>query len=97
MPRRAARIDANQPEIVAALRRAGASVTPLSSMGKGVPDLLVGYQGVNYLLELKDPNALRGPAQAMQLTPDEVAWHESWLGQVAVICNIEEALQLIGA
>ena len=44
--RRAARIDRNQPEIVKALRQVGAHVTSLAAVGDGVPDLLVGFQGM---------------------------------------------------
>ena len=40
--RRAGKIDANQPEIVAALRDAGCSVLSLAQLGGGVPDLLIG-------------------------------------------------------
>jgi hypothetical protein len=40
--RRAAKIDANQPQIVEALRKAGATVHSLAAVGNGIPDLLVG-------------------------------------------------------
>ena len=52
--RRAAAVDANQSEIVAALRKAGVTVTPLHQVGGGCPDLLCGFRGVNTLLEVKD-------------------------------------------
>ena len=94
--RRAANIDGNQPEIVAALRKAGATVQTLAAQGKGVPDLLIGFGGRNILAECKDPNALRGRAQALQLTPDEARWHDAWLGQVTIITSVEEALALLG-
>jgi Holliday junction resolvase len=51
--RRAARTDANQDGIVAALRGAGASVQSLAATGKGCPDLLVGWRGANLLMECK--------------------------------------------
>jgi hypothetical protein len=40
--RRASKVDANQREVVAALRGAGASVQLLHAVGEGCPDLLVG-------------------------------------------------------
>ena len=47
--RRAARVDANQAEIVAALRQAGASVWII-----GIPvDLLVGFRGMTIAVEIK--------------------------------------------
>jgi hypothetical protein len=87
--RRAARIDANQPEIVAALRGVGASVQPIHTLGQGVPDILVGWQGRNYLLEAKQG---RG-----KLTEDEAEWHVLWRGQVAVVRSVDDALAVIGA
>ena len=50
--RRAARTDANQAEIVAALRGVGASVQPLHAVGQGCPDLLVGKDNVQTALSL---------------------------------------------
>ena len=47
---RAAKIDANHEAVVLALRSAGATVQSLAGVGKGVPDLLVGYQGQTLLL-----------------------------------------------
>ena len=51
---RAAKIDANHEQVVTALRAAGATVQSLAGVGKGVPDLLVGYQGQTLLMEVKD-------------------------------------------
>lgn len=87
--RRAARIDANQPEIVAALRAVGCSVQTLAAVGAGVPDLLVGVSGVNLLMEVKTASG--------KLTKDQVPWHESWRGQVAIVRSVDEALNLVEA
>lgn len=92
--RHAARIDDNQPLIVEALRRAGARVQPLHTVGKGCPDLLVGFRGRNLLLEIKDGAK---SASRRELTRDERAWHDQWAGQVAVVASIAEALAAIGA
>jgi hypothetical protein len=54
--RRAAKVDANQTEIVQALRQIGAVVQSLAAVGNGCPDLLVGYRNRLFLLELKDGN-----------------------------------------
>lgn len=40
------RVDRNQPEIVDALRKAGASVGHTHSLGHGFPDIVVGLQGL---------------------------------------------------
>jgi hypothetical protein len=91
---RAARIDANQPEIIKALRACGATVQPLHTVGAGVPDLLVGYRGKNYLLEIKDSSK---PPSARRLTEDQIIWHVAWRGRVTIVTTINEALDAIGA
>lgn len=86
----AAKRDANEPEIVDALTRAGAVVYRLS--GSGLPDLLVGFRGDTYLLEVK---AARGA-----LTEDERLFLEAWHsagGVVRVVRTSEEALATVGA
>lgn len=100
------RIDANQPEIVLALRKAGCSVLVLSELGKGAPDLLVGelvykwrgldhdrYERVNYLLELKDGTK---PPSRRKLTADEQQFHDTWKGQVCIVSSVDEALAAVG-
>jgi len=93
MARRAAAVDANQPEIVKALRSVGATVQHLHTVGKGCPDILVGHRGRNFLLEIKD--GAKVPS-ARKLTDDEAAWHQQWLGNVAIVSNTDEALLAIG-
>jgi len=92
--RRAAKVDRNQGQIVEALRKAGASVEPIFRLGRGIPDLLVGYRKVNTLIEVKDGEA---PPSKRRLTPDEQDWHDAWRGQVCVVESPEEALRAIGA
>ena len=91
--RRAAKVDDNQGEIVAALRAAGCSVTSLASVGRGCPDLVVGRAGVTYLLEVKDGSK---PPSKRRLTPDEKAWHGAWRGQVAVVESVQDAFKAVG-
>lgn len=40
------RVDRNQPEIVKALREAGASIGHLHAVGQGMPDVVVGVEGL---------------------------------------------------
>lgn len=90
---RACKVDRNQPEIVAALRSEGCSITLLHKVGQGCPDLLVGRQRVNYLLEIKDGE---NPPSKQKLTDDQVEWHGSWLGQKCVVNCVEAALIAVG-
>lgn len=90
--RRAAKIDANQKEIVKALRQLGASVLLLHRVGQGCPDALVGRCGINVLLELKDGSL--SPSR-QRLTPDEKNFFDSWGGQVAVVTSVKEAVDAV--
>jgi Holliday junction resolvase len=87
--RRAAKVDANQEDIVQALRAAGATVQSLAAIGKGCPDLLVGWQGDLFLIEVK---AGKGKPNDKQQE-----WHEAWATTVYVVRTPQEALCAIGA
>jgi hypothetical protein len=92
--RRAAAVDANQQGIIGALRKAGASVQPLHTVGQGCPDLLCGFRGQTHLIEIKD--GAKSPSRRA-LTPDQMTWHALWWGRpVAVVKSIPEALAVIG-
>lgn len=95
--RRAAKVDANQAEIVGALRSVGAQVLDLSRVGQGCPDILVGFRGKNHLLEIKRPKA-KGEA-AGRLTEDQLRFMAGWIGrgQAAVVRTVDDALRVIGA
>lgn len=92
--RRAAKVDANQAEIVAALRKVGAFVQSLAMVGQGCVDLLVGYRGCWFALEIKDGS--KSPSE-QKLTPDEQRWHEQagLRAPVFVVRSVEEALEVI--
>lgn len=92
MPRRAAKVDENQPEIVDAARRMGCTVQPLHTVGQGCPDLLVGISGTNDLWEVKD--GAKVPS-AQKLTIDQIQWHDEWRGNVQVINSVEKAVARI--
>ena len=79
--------DANQAEIVKALRKLGCSVHSLHKVGQGVPDLLVGYRGVNYLVEVK---AVKGA-----YTQDQLEWLDKWRARVYTIRSVEEVCDIV--
>lgn len=100
---RAKQRDANEAGIVGALRAAGAVVQPLEQ-GGGVPDLLVGYQGRTFLLEVKNPESkfsIRGGRRTKDrgtLRATQVKWIAAWKGAPVVdVINADEALSAIGA
>ncbi len=88
-------VDANQAEIVKALRKVGASVQSLASVGCGCPDLLVGLGGYTYLLEVKDG---RRYASKRKLTKAQIEWQRRWSGSGPFLVEcVEDALKAIGA
>ena len=92
--RRAAKIDANQTQVVESLRAAGATVQSLAAVGQGVPDLLVGFRGQTVLMEIKDG---RKPPSERRLTEDQLKWHGAWQGgPVAIVDGIDAALRILG-
>lgn len=90
--KRAAKVDRNQAEIVKALRQMGCSVQPLSMVGKGCPDLLVGFRGRNHLLEVKDGEKCKS---ARSLTDDQELWHAIWSGTVVVVNSVDAAVKAV--
>lgn len=92
--RRAAKVDANQEQVVSALRAAGAAVQSLAAVGKGVPDLLVSFRGNLFLLEVKDG---KKPPSGQKLTDAQKTWHQAWGALVEVVNSPESALRAIGA
>jgi hypothetical protein len=90
--RRAARVDANQEQIVSAMRACGATVR-IVTQGDGLPDLLVGYRGYTILMEVKDGNK---PPSARRLTEEEQKFFENWTGgMLAIVNSVDEALELL--
>jgi hypothetical protein len=84
--RYAARVDANQEQIVSALRAAGAYVWII-----GLPvDLLVGYKNHTFLVECKS-----GPRK--RLTGLQADFFENWGGStLSRVDSPEAALRMIG-
>jgi Holliday junction resolvase len=90
---KAARVDRNHAEIVAALRKVGATVQSLATAGRGVPDLLVGFRGTTYLLEIKD--GAKAPSKKA-LNDEQIAWHGKWRGgPLAIVDSVDAALRAI--
>lgn len=86
--RRAARVDATQGEIVAALRHIGADVWII-----GLPvDLLVGYAGKTLLIECKTKVGKKAP-RAAGYTALQRDFLAGWLGgPVATVTDAEGAI-----
>lgn len=82
------RRDQNEPGIVDALRRAGAIVQRITA--DNVPDLLVGFRGQTYLLEVKSGNN--------DLSDGQAQWMLEWRGgPCCTVWCVADALEAIGA
>lgn len=89
---RAGRVDANQPEIVAAFRRLGCTVAITSNVRGGFPDIVVGINGLNILVEIKDGSKV---PSARKLTKDEQIFHDNWKGHAVVVESVDDVVALV--
>lgn len=95
---RTVRRDANHKAIVEALRKVGASVQDLAAVGGGCPDLLVGYERKNFVLEVKRPGVWRKKRGIVQRQTNErqERWRAEWNGSTHIVSSVDEALRAIG-
>ena len=85
--------DGNEKNIVDVLRQIGATVIRLDQPC----DLLVGYRGKNYLIEVKLPVGPRGGTSHSQLNDDQKDFEQTWHGQFDVVRSPEDAVELLTA
>lgn len=84
--------DSNQKEIIRQLKSIGASVVDTSAVGKGFPDLVVGYQKQTYLVEVKSSNKAYGKS----LNENQVKFKDAWKGsEIILVRNIEDFISFI--
>lgn len=86
-PRYAKRRDLNEPDIITALEAAGCDVLQADDV-----DLLVGRQGVTYLLEVKRPKR----TSESRIRPIQKRLRDGWRGQYAIVTTPEQALRVVG-
>jgi hypothetical protein len=80
------RTDANHKSLIHELKAIGASVTDTSMVGRGFPDFVVGYRGINYLAEVK----VRGG----KLIESQIDFRDQWTGNKPfVITCLEDFLE----
>jgi len=79
--------DDNQKAIVATLTAIGATVFDCSAVGEGFPDLVVGYHGKNYLIEIKQPEG--------KMTESQKLFSTLWRGHYSIARTEQEALDIV--
>jgi len=62
-------------------------------IGKGFPDLVIGYKNKNFLVELKDGAKTKSQKG---LTMDEAKFFTAWSGQVDKCESLDEICKVIG-
>lgn len=85
------RADANQGQIVGALRRLGFTVDSIHEVGRGVFDLSISKRGLNIWVEVKDG---RKPPSARELTKAQKRWNFSHQGMRCVVTCYEDCVSL---
>ena len=81
--------DANQGDIVKALLQIpGVDVIDLREVGNDCPDILIGYESDNYLIELKTEKG--------KVKPGQQRHYDEWPGQTAIARSLDDVLMIIG-
>lgn len=92
-PHRYNRRDDNEREIMDCLEKLGATVARIGE--RNIPDLLVGFQGRTYLLEIKNPQGLN------RLSPGQSEFQAWWRGgpihTVRTVADVEQWLRDVAA
>jgi Holliday junction resolvase len=83
------RVDENQKTLVHTFIALGASVLNLSTVGRGCPDLLIGYKGKTVLVEIKRDSKAK-------YTEPQIKFMQEWRGgAVSRIDSVDAAIRLI--
>jgi len=86
------RRDGNHKQLVDQLLGVGYSVLDTADLGHGAPDLVVGANGINLLLEVKNPEQ---PPSKRKLTPQEQDFCNDWRGQYDVVETIDDVIRIV--
>jgi hypothetical protein len=88
IPRFRQQLDQNHKAIVAALTYSGALVADLSNAGGGVPDLLCGYRGTLFCVEVKSPKG--------SLSAKQKEFFAQWSEYPAIVIRtVDEAMDVM--
>lgn len=95
--RRRPKLDANHKAIGNIAQQMGANVVSLAGEGKGIPDLLIGWRGANYLWEVKRPGVHQKKRGARQAATNEaqLQWAIRWTGQYAIVTCEQDAIDFL--
>ena len=89
------RVDGNQAAIIAALRAHGITVKDTSAVGFGFPDLVAGFRGGTYAIEIKVYRADCNRFSPEPYTAAQKLFHQSWAGDIGTVTSAEEAVRWV--
>lgn len=99
--RRSAKVDENQPQIVDAMRKIGATVIPTHQL-KNAFDCIAFYRGKTFIIEIKNPEALPKEYDRTRLEKSLSDGEQKCMHSIEktgvkyhIICTIDEAIKLI--
>ena len=92
--RRAARVDGNHAEVIAAFRKLGFSVADTSKLGAGFPDCVVARFKRTAVVEIKDGSKV---PSARRLTVPECIFKDGWLGTYLIVESIKDVTDIAKA
>ena len=85
----AKKVDLNHKEVVEKFRELGASVFDASGVGRGFPDIVVGYNGQTVLVEIKS-------GERKRFSEAQLKFMAEWKGSaVTRINDVEGVIRLI--
>jgi Holliday junction resolvase len=88
--RRAAKVDANQKEIVKAFRDLGWYVLIISQL-KNCCDIIVSKDGRTIAIEIKDGSK---PPSQQKLSDGEIRFMNEWQGEYEIIKSVDDVLAI---
>lgn len=86
---RKCKVDSNQRDIVDSFRNMGYTVAHTHTLGRGFPDIVVGKQGINFLIEIKDGAK---PESKRKLTEPEQKFKDGWKGQYDIVESLDDVV-----
>lgn len=87
---RAARVDANQPEIVKCFRSLGWYVLIISQL-KNCCDIIVSKNGRTIAIEIKDGDK---PPSQQKLSTGEIKFQNLWQGEYQLVKCIDDVIEI---
>ena len=86
---RGKRVDENQKAILDDLKRLHINYFVASDVGAGFPDIVIGFRGINWFIEIK--------TETGKQTKSQIKFEKEWQGQYAICRSTEQVLEVIGA